>query len=117
MPGDQGAQFRVAQCDPAPRGHTVGHVEEFFRRHSVEVAKHRLLQKLGMEGRDAIDRVAAHAGKMRHAYIFASRFINQRKPPKELIIIRIAQPKIVQEAAIDLVNDLQMARQQLGKQR
>ena len=36
---------------------------------------------------------------------------------KELIVTRIAQPEIVQEATIDLVDDLQMARQQSGEQR
>jgi hypothetical protein len=43
--------------------------------------------------------------------MFASCFINQRKPLTELIVSRIAQPDLVQEATIDLVNDFQMARQ------
>ena len=31
VPRDEGAQFRIAQRDPAPRRHSVGHVEEFLR--------------------------------------------------------------------------------------
>ena len=42
-----------------------------------------------MESGDSVDRVAPHAGKMRHAYVFAVRFINERKPPKELIVFGI----------------------------
>jgi hypothetical protein len=83
----------------------------------MEVAEHRPLQEFGMEDGDSIDRMAPHARKVRHADMFISRFINQRKPPKQLIVVRITHPKIVQEAAIDLIDDLQMARQQLGKQR
>ena len=54
---------------------------------------------------------------MRHPYVFVSRFINQRNPAEELIVTRIAQPEIVKEAAIDLVDDLDVAWQQLGEQR
>ena len=64
----------------------------------MEIMKHRPLQKLGMEGGHAVDRMAAHASKVSHAYISVSRFIDQRKSPKQLVIIRIAQPEIVQEA-------------------
>ena len=117
MTGDQRTQFRIAQRDPAPRRHSVGHVEEFLRRHPVEVAEHRPLQECGMEDGDPIDRMTPHARKVRHADVFISRIINQRKPPKQLIVIRIAHPEIVQEAAIDLVDDFHMARQQPGKQR
>ena len=39
---------------------------------------------------DAIDRMAAHAGEVRHAHVFVSRFVDQRQPPKQLIVTRIA---------------------------
>ena len=54
-------------------------------------------------------------------FAFMAQVGSARRPepetPEELIIARITQPNIVQEATIDLVNDLQMARQQSGKQR
>jgi hypothetical protein len=78
VPSDEGAQFRITQRDPAPRRHSVGHVEEFLRRHPVEVMEHRSLQKLGMEGGDPVDRVAPHARKVRHAYVFVSDLVDQR---------------------------------------
>jgi hypothetical protein len=70
-----------------------------------------------MKSGDSIDRVAARAGEMRHAHVFVPRLIYQRKPLNELIVIRIAYPQIVQKPAIDLVDDLQMARQKPGEQR
>ena len=51
-----------------------------------------------MQGRDAIDRVAAHAREMRHAYVLASRFLNQREAAKKLIVVRKAEPNIVRES-------------------
>src|SRR5262249_9672854 len=111
VPSDECAQFRVAQSEPAPRRHAVRDVEKLLRRYPVEVAEHRLLQELGMESGDTVDRVAAHAGEMGHAYVSASRFINQRKPSNELIVVRIALPDVIEKAAIDLVDDLQMAWQ------
>ena len=50
----------------------------------MKVAQHRSLKKLGMESRNSIDRVAADAREMRHAYVLVSRFIDQREAPKEL---------------------------------
>ena len=64
-----------------------------------------------MEGRDPIDCMAAHARKVCHAYIFAPRFVDQRKSPKQLIVVGIAQLNFLEEASIDLVDDLQMAGQ------
>src|SRR5262245_63257611 len=74
VPTDERAQFRVAEREPAPWRHTVGDVEKLLRRYPVEVAQHRLLQELGMESGDSVDRVAAHAGEVRHAHVFASPF-------------------------------------------
>src|SRR5215472_8113410 len=114
---DERAQFWIAEREPATRCHTVSYVEKLLRRYPVEVAEHRLLQQFGMKSGDSIDGVAARAGEMRHAHVFAPRFVYQRKPPHELMVIGIAYPQIIQKPAIDLEDDLQMARQQAREQR
>src|SRR6516225_2605168 len=60
--------------------------------------------------------MATHAREMRHTYVFVFGFLYQRESAKKLIGVRKAQPEIVEEAAIDLVDDLEMPRQQPSKQ-
>ena len=47
----------------------------------MKITQYRSLQELGMEGGDPIDGMAPHARKVRHAYIFLARFIDEREPP------------------------------------
>ena len=75
--GDERAQLRIAQHDPAPRRHAVGDVEELLRREPVEVAEHGLLEELGMERRHAVDRVTADAGEMGHAHVFLPGLVDR----------------------------------------
>ena len=65
--GDERRQPWIAQRDPAPRRHAVGHVQELLRRDAVEVGEHRLLEQLSMQCGDAVDRVAADRRQVRHA--------------------------------------------------
>jgi hypothetical protein len=67
--------------------------------------------------RDAVDGVASNARQVCHANVFAARFVNQRKPPNELIVIAIAAPEIFEEAAVDLIDNFNMTGEQLGEQR
>ena len=116
VPGDQRAQLRIAQHHPAPRRHAVGDVDELVRRHRVEVAQHRLLEQLGVQRGDAVDGVAADAAPGAPcARTCSPRLVDQRQPPSELIVAGMALPHIVEEAAVDLVDDLEVARQQLAR--
>src|SRR4051794_5647280 len=105
MAGDEGAQLGIYERDPASRGHTVRHVEEFLGHYLVEVAEHRLLQEARVKSCHAVDGMASNAGKMGHAYEFTPGFIDERKSPKQLIIIRKAQPEIIKKTAIYLKNN------------
>src|SRR4030095_336357 len=115
LAGNQRAQLRIAQHDPAPRRNAIGHIRKLFRHYGVEVAQHVLFEQLAMERRDAIDRVAADAGEMRHAHIPFSGFIDQRQAPEYFVVAWITRAHAVEEVAIDLVDDLQVARQELAK--
>ena len=83
----------------------------------MEVAKHGLLEELGVQRGDAVDGVAADAGEVRHPDRFspASSMIDRRRTSS--IVARVPAPHVVEEAAVDLEDDLQVARQERAKQR
>lgn len=73
---DQLRQTRIAQRQPAAGGDAVGHVVEFFGKQLVEVMEHRLLQKLRVQSRNSVDRVAADTGQVRHADVFPAPLVD-----------------------------------------
>ena len=70
-----------------------------------------------MKSRDPVDRVAAHARQMRHAHVSAAVFVDQREAPRQLLVSRKPLPHVVQEAAVDLINDLEVPRQEGAEER
>ena len=63
-----------------------------------------------MQRRHTIDRVAAHTRQVRHAHGAVAAFINQRQTLHSALVPGIALPYVVQEAPVDLVDNLQMSR-------
>jgi hypothetical protein len=61
---------------------------------------------------DTVDRVAPRAGEMSHAHVFVPRFVDERQPPQKLIVSGVMEPHVVKEAAVDLVDDLEVAGQE-----
>jgi hypothetical protein len=63
--------------------------------------------------------LTADRGKVRHAYFRRPpSSCDQRHSRDELLVVpRIAHPHLIEEAAVDLVDDLQMPRQQPFEQR
>ena len=117
MPRDQRAQLRIAQHDPPARRHAVGHVHELLRGHPIEVAEHGLLEQLRVQRRDPVDRVAADARQVRHAHALVPGLVDDREPPRQLIVAGMTLPHVIEEATVDLVNDLEMAWQHHAEQR
>ncbi len=117
LPRDQRAQLRIAQHDPPARRHAVGHVHELLRRHPIEVAEHGLLEQLRVQRRDPVDRVAADARQVRHAHALVPGLVDDREPPRQLIVAGMTLPHVIEEATVDLVNDLEMAWQHHAEQR
>ena len=64
-----------------------------------------------MEFGDAIDMVATHRRKMGHAHIAFAAFVNQGEAGKPVAVLREPATYLVQEATIDFIDDLQVARQ------
>ena len=64
---------------PAAGSHAVGHVAEKLRVDLVEIPQHRLFQKFGVQRGDAVDRVAADRGQVRHAHVPLAAFVDDRQ--------------------------------------
>ena len=114
---DQRAQFGIAERDPPPRRHAVGHVDDALGVDRVEIVKHRLLEELGVQRGNAVDGMAADAREVRHPDRLVSRLVDDRKTPNQRVVARAPAPHVIEETLVDLEDDLQVARQQRGKQR
>ncbi len=114
---EQARELRVREHDPAARRDAVRLVREALRPQLVEVAEHVALQELGVQLGDAVHRVAADAGEMRHAHVALAALVDQRQGRDLLLVAEAMQPHLVQEARVDLVDDLEVARQHAAEQR
>src|SRR5215471_17002176 len=99
-------QPRITQDHPAARGDPVGNVDELLRHQPIEVAKDGLLEKVGMKGGDAVDRVAADGGEVGHPDMPPAFFADERYPTYEFTVVRVAGAHVVEEPTVDLVHDL-----------
>ncbi len=83
------AEPRIAQGDEAPRSNAVGDVAKLLRPELGEIAKHGLLEQLGVQRGDTVDRVAADDGEIRHPDGARAAFIDQGKPRDALVVAGI----------------------------
>jgi hypothetical protein len=114
--GDQLAEVRIGQRHETPRGHAVGDVGELPRPQRGEVGEHGLLEQLRMQFGDAVHRVAADAGEVRHTDIARTAFIDQRQPRHPPFVPGKGGAHLVEEAGVDLVDDFQVPWQQPAEQ-
>ena len=112
---DQPAQLRVRQREPAARRHAIGLVAEFLRPQLIEVLQHVRLEQLRVQRGHAIDRMAADAGEVCHAYLAVAVLPDQRQARKPVLIAQKTDPHLVQEMRVDLKYQLQVARQHLAE--
>ena len=114
--GDELREAGIAHGDEPARRDAVGHVAKFFRPQLGEIAQHGLLQQLGVELGDAVDRVAADAGEMRHAHVAWPAFVDEREPRESRVVAGKSGAHFVEEAAVDLEDDLEMPRKQRAEE-
>ena len=114
---EQLAQAGVGQRQEPPRRDPVGLVGEPLRPHLVEVLEHALLEQLGVQRGDAVDRVAADGGQVRHPHALAAVLADERHAPQPVVVAGELRAHLVEEAAVDLVDDLEVTRQRLGEHR
>ncbi len=63
-----------------------------------------------MNRRDAIGAVGADDGEVGHAYLLSRPFFNQAHADHEVVVSRMAGTDVIEEPAIDLVDNLELAR-------
>mmetsp|Transcript_21532 Transcript_21532/g.83660 ORF Transcript_21532/g.83660 Transcript_21532/m.83660 type:complete len:662 (+) Transcript_21532:1047-3032(+) len=113
----QRRQRRIGLLQPAPRRHAVGDVVEALRPDAGVVGKDGLHHQFRVQRRHAVDPVRGDQGQRGHAHAaFAmtmAALVDQRDARGQRVVTREAQLELLEEAVVDLVNDLEMARQQL----
>ena len=109
---EQGCQRRIGQSQPSPRGDTIGHIGELIGPERSEIGEEIALHQLAVQGRHTIDVVGAQGREVRHAHSLAAAFINERHAAEDVVATGVAQPHLLQKAAIQFIDDLQMPRQQ-----
>ena len=114
---NQFGQPGIAPGHPPPQRHPVGDVEKFLRIELVKIPQDRLLEQFGVQFSHTVHRPTAYEGQVGHADIFWPGFIDQGEAGRPLFIQRIFQPDLIQEAAVDFKNDLQVAGEQFPEKR
>ena len=113
---EQGGQAGVGHRQPAARCHAVGHVGEPVGPEGSEVVEHVLHQQLAVEFGHPVHLVAAHHRQVGHAHLALAPFLDQGEALQQLRLPRVADPHHAQEAGVDLVDDRELARQQLAEE-
>ena len=103
---------RVGQQQPAPRRDAVGLVVEALGKHLGEVLDRRRAQQLGVNRGHAVGAVRADDGQVGHADLALGAFLDQAHARDAALVAGEAVANLVEKAAVDLVDDLQVARQQ-----
>ena len=115
--GDEVGEARVGGLQPAARRDAVGLVVELAGIKCVEVGEEMLLEQLGVERRDAVDRVAADDGEIGHADHLHAALLDERHAALLLRIAGIGGLDGLEQALVDLENELQVARQDFLEKR
>ncbi len=115
---DQRSQLGVALQEPAPLGNAIGHIGQFVGFQGIKMGKDLFFENGGMQFGDAIDAVAANQSEMGHAHLgFVEACFQDRDLLQQFTLMGGLQIDRIQKAPVDLLNQLQMARQQLFQHR
>ena len=77
----------------------------------MEVVQHVFLEQLGVQLGNAVDGVAADTGEMRHAHVPFAALVDERQARDALLVAQEAHACLVEEARVDLIDDLEVSRQ------
>ena len=112
----QGRESGIGECNPAPRGHAIGHVGEFFGPELSEFRHQLLTHQVGVERCHTIHVMGANGGEVCHPDRLTPLLINDREFALNRLVTGVTQAHLLQEAAVDFVNQLKVPRQQASKQ-
>mmetsp|Transcript_15868 Transcript_15868/g.40296 ORF Transcript_15868/g.40296 Transcript_15868/m.40296 type:complete len:476 (+) Transcript_15868:1271-2698(+) len=113
---DEIAQRRVAECKPASRRDAVRLVLKLLRVHLVEILEDGLLNQLRVDLRNAVHRVARDERQVSHAdHLLVTLLYDGHAILASLVVAKLGA-QLLQEAPVDVVDDLHVPRQQLLQQ-
>ncbi len=109
--GEQVGKLRIGDHVPAAGGDPVGLVVELPGGHLVEVGHELLLDEFGVQGGHTVDAVAADNGEIGHADLALGLLLDEGHASQAGLIAGPPAADLLEELAIDLVDDLQVAGQ------
>ncbi len=112
--GDEGAHGGIAPRNPTSGGDSVGLVVEPLGEHGREFREQTLLHEIAVEGGDPVDRIAADDREVGHANGSHRALVDDGHTADAPVVAGETRPRVVEEAAVDFVNNLKMARKQMS---
>ena len=109
-PGDQACQQGIGLHQPPAGRDAVRLVVEPLRPEPVEIGRQRRLHEPAVKRGHAIDGVAADDAQVRHAHLLRRPFLDERHPLQAGEVTGPDGRHVLQEAPVDLVDDLQVPR-------
>ena len=107
--GDQTSEVGVRQEEPATWRDAIGFIIEPLGKQVGEILHHRRAQQPGVDLGHAISAVAPNNRQVGHAHLLHGCFLDQARAHDARLVLREARPHVVQEAAIDLIDDLEVS--------
>ena len=113
---EQRGERQIGHREPAARRDAIGDIAEPFRPDRGEIMEEVLHQQLAVQLGHTIHLMATDNRQVGHANLALRPLLDQRKLLKQLRPPRIFKAHHAQEAGVDLIDDLQLAGQQLLEQ-
>ena len=110
--GNERGQRRVCLVEPSSRRDTVRDIDDLTGGETIKIREDRLFHEIRMDLRNPVDTVASRNGKVGHAQTTPAVFVHDRHAPEKVDIAGKSVPHLFEEPVVDLVDDLQMARQE-----
>ncbi len=110
--GDGVGEARVCQQQPTPRRDAVGLVVETLGKHLGQVLHRGRAQQRRMKCRHTVGAVRAHDRQVGHPNVLAAALLDQARAYHATVVAGEAGPDVIEQAAVDLEDDFQVARQQ-----
>ena len=112
----QARELGIGQGHPASWRDAIGDIGELFGPEAGEFREQILLHQSAVQRRHAVDVVGRHRGQVRHAHRLGALVVDDRQFAQNLIVAGILEPHLLQETAVDFVDQLQVPRQQRAEQ-
>ena len=116
LPVDEAGEAGVGLLEPAARRDAVRDVHELAGEELVEVAEEAVLQELGVERGDAVHVLGRDDAHIGHADHLLGLFLDEGHPRLHAVVVDVARGDLAEEDEVDLVDDLEVAREELFEQ-